>query len=140
MPSAAMRPCSYPGCTNLVRSGRCAQHPLQDMYHRPDHQRLYNTRRWKKLRLAQLTRQPWCEVCLRANIYTPATDVDHVEPHRGDANIFFTGALQSLCHTCHSSKTASEVWGGVGAGQKDLTWGAASGRGLPREKNSPMSA
>ncbi len=110
MPYAASRPCSYPGCTTLVRFGRCLEHMLPEVsYHNPQAERLYNSAMWRRLRQAQLRQYPWCAECLRANIYTPATDVDHVTPHRGDAMLFFTGKLQSLCHVCHSRKTAEEV-------------------------------
>jgi hypothetical protein len=29
--------------------------------------------------------------------------VDHVEPHGGDWNRFYTGRLQSLCKSCHDA-------------------------------------
>ena len=110
MPHAAPRPCSYPGCPTLVRSGRCDQHRQAEVsYHNPDHQRLYDTARWKRIRQAQLAREPWCAECSRANIYRPATDVDHYVVHRGDELLFYTGELQSLCHACHSRKTAGEL-------------------------------
>ena len=109
MPLRALRSCSYPGCPNLVRSGRCAEHQQLTTYERdPDTQRLYSTR-WKKRRKAQLAREPWCADCLKQGIYTEATDVDHVAPHRGDRLLFWTGALQSLCHSCHSTKTRKET-------------------------------
>ena len=46
-------------------------------------------------------------MCLRENRLTPATCVDHVEPHRGDYNKFRLGKLQSLCAHCHSSTKAT---------------------------------
>jgi hypothetical protein len=37
---------------------------------------------------------------------------DHVEPHNGDVNKFFLGALQSLCQPCHDRhKKREELWG-----------------------------
>ena len=34
---------------------------------------------------------------------------DHVMPHKGNVNLFFVGALQSLCAKCHNSvKQADE--------------------------------
>lgn len=34
----------------------------------------------------------------------PATVVDHIQPHRGDMNIFWReGNHQSLCRSCHNS-------------------------------------
>lgn len=110
MPHSAMRPCSYPGCPTLVRSGRCAQHPYPDA-HDPESQKLYNTRRWKRIRARQLAKEPWCTACLEAGIFTVATECDHIVPHRGDPVKFYRGPLQSLCHYCHSRKTASELFG-----------------------------
>jgi 5-methylcytosine-specific restriction protein A len=111
MPNSAMRPCSYPGCNALVRSGRCEQHPMDHaLFHNPEHQKLYNTARWRRRSQAQLIKQPWCEACLRANVYTAATESDHVERHNGDVRKFFGGRLQSLCASCHSRKTAGEVF------------------------------
>jgi 5-methylcytosine-specific restriction protein A len=138
MPNAPLKPCSYPGCSELVTSGRCAKHSTQvhQPYHRdPDRQHLYNTKRWRLRRARQLARQPWCEECQRHGLSVPATDVDHIEPHRGDPVKFATGQLQSLCHRCHSAKTKREVIDPRG-GEKDLARGAQSGRGHPREKNS----
>jgi 5-methylcytosine-specific restriction enzyme A len=45
-------------------------------------------------------------MCLKEGRTTPATCVDHVEPHKGDYNKFVLGKLQSLCATCHSSTKA----------------------------------
>ena len=112
MPYAALKPCSYPGCITLVKTGRCDAHQQKEIVYRdPEVQRLYNTRRWKRLRIMQLAKDPWCVDCLKDDIYIPAIDVDHITPHRGDVSLFFGGPLQSLCHIHHSRKTASEVFG-----------------------------
>jgi 5-methylcytosine-specific restriction protein A len=72
----------------------------------------HGTERWKRKRLAQLRAEPLCRMCKAAGRITAATVADHVEPHRGDAEAFWTGELQSLCTTCHSShKQAEEVNG-----------------------------
>lgn len=118
MPRAALKPCAYPGCPELVRSGYCDAHKrTQPDYHKPEHQRLYGTPGWKQLRRAQLAREPWCRDCLAQGVYTVATDVDHIAAHRGDERLFYdANNLQSLCHSCHSRKTAKEVFGhGEGA-------------------------
>lgn len=41
-------------------------------------------------------------------LVTPATEADHVTPHRGDSDLFWRGELASLCKPCHSVKTARE--------------------------------
>ena len=108
-PARAARPCSYPGCTNLVMDGhRCAQH--LNSYASQGWKRLYQTVEWKQIRERQLLASPWCEDCKAHGVMRVATDVDHVNPHRGDKMAFMLGPFRSLCHSCHSRKTASEVW------------------------------
>ena len=113
MPSRPLRPCSYPGCPELVKAGYCDAHKrTQPDYHIPEHQRMYNSARWKRMRKAQLTREPWCKGCLEQGVCTVATDVDHITPHRGSERLFYDAEnLQSLCRSCHSRKTAEEVFG-----------------------------
>lgn len=112
MPFKALKPCAHPGCAALVSGGYCPKHravstPLHTEKEREKH-RLYG-RRWKHMRDAQLARQPWCEECLRANIYEPAVHVHHEERHQGDVERFHRSRLVSLCHSCHSKITATEV-------------------------------
>lgn len=102
----------------------------------PKTQRLYD-RRWQRRRELQLSREPWCAECLRANIYTPATDVHHVQRHQGDPILFRMSPLESLCHACHTIKTNAEMREG---GRKVSTRGTLSGGGLPRGKMSPIKA
>jgi 5-methylcytosine-specific restriction enzyme A len=64
---------------------------------------LYATARWQRLRAYQLRNHPLCKFCLDVGKVTPAEIADHVEPHHGDRTKFFTGALQSLCKSCHDS-------------------------------------
>ena len=63
----------------------------------------YEHRRWRRKAKAQLLRFPLCKLCLAKGKVTPATIADHVEPHRGNVNLFWTGELQSLCKHCHDS-------------------------------------
>ena len=114
MPTAALRPCTYPGCSNLVKSGRCTDHQVDpvDVYHRDKNiKRLYDSDRWKRLRGQFITKNPWCAECLKNNRHTLATDVDHIDPHEGDELKFFAGPFQSLCHSCHAAKTGRERGG-----------------------------
>lgn len=135
MPLSPLKPCLHPGCPELVRSGYCEKHAQQRraeqdrVYRDADVKKLYNSARWQRLRRIQLANEPWCAECLAQGVYTPATDVDHVEPHRGDRRKFFGGKLQSLCHACHSAKTANEAWGrgskSFGAGEPERRGRAA---------------
>ena len=77
---------------------------------------LYNNRRWRKLRAAQLDREPLCRMCRDRGRATVATVCDHVIPHKGDLHLFWTGPFQSLCKTCHDSAKAIEEGRGVVVG------------------------
>jgi len=109
MPNAALRPCNYPGCARLVKSGRCDLHQGEDQRD-PERQRLYD-RAWQRRRRIHLANHPWCESHLVKGEYEPAVDVHHLVPHRGDRQIFITSPLESLCHSCHSKATKAESQG-----------------------------
>lgn len=75
---------------------------------RAERQQIYQSDKWKKLRLAKLIEQPLCEICLAKGLVVPAIDVHHI-----DSFTNYTGAnrlwkaydfdnLQSLCKECHS--------------------------------------
>jgi len=63
---------------------------------------MYHRKRWFMRRRAQLRKEPLCVICLQRGIATPATIADHIIPHKGDWNSFWTGDLQSLCFTHHN--------------------------------------
>lgn len=63
---------------------------------------LYGTRAWHRLRTKQLMAEPICRFCQQLGHPTPATVVDHIKPHKGDAELFHDpDNLQSLCKPCH---------------------------------------
>lgn len=63
---------------------------------------LYNTKRWKQLRLGQLSRHPLCLRCQRMGRVVPARVAHHVVPHKGDPKLFFDASnLSSSCFDCH---------------------------------------
>lgn len=63
----------------------------------------YGTKRWRIRREQQLRQHPVCVLCLEQHRVTAATVADHIAPHQGDYNLFWHGALQSLCNPCHNS-------------------------------------
>lgn len=68
----------------------------------------YRSAAWRKLRLVKLEQQPLCEECLKHDRHTPAQMVDHIVPiNRGGAPLDLQN-LQSLCNSCHNSKSARE--------------------------------
>lgn len=114
MSDKPLRPCRHAGCCELVSDGYCDAHrPRGDR--RGDESRawrwMYATAKWRdELRPAQLLREPWCRECARRGLRVRATDVDHVADHKGDwARFCDEGNLESLCHSCHSRKTATEM-------------------------------
>jgi 5-methylcytosine-specific restriction endonuclease McrA len=68
--------------------------------------RVYDSREWRRLRLAKLQAFPWCEACERAGLLVPATAVDHVKPvSAGGDPLPPLDGLMSLCAPCHNTKT-----------------------------------
>ncbi len=68
---------------------------------------VYNTTGWRRIRARHLRDNPDCVQCSN-----PATDVDHQIPRRiliaaGATNPDHPTWLQSLCHSCHATKTAT---------------------------------
>lgn len=64
---------------------------------------------WQRLRLVILAEQPVCRGFTKdgKRCHEPATEVDHIKPHKGDMELFWDMTnLQGLCKSCHSRKTA----------------------------------
>lgn len=116
MASKPLRPCKHPGCCALVPGGYCDAHrPRRTADRSVEAQSwrwMYQTSKWlDELRPEQLLREPFCRECARHGIRTRATDVDHIRDHKGDWVLFCDpDNLESLCHSCHSRKTARELW------------------------------
>lgn len=71
--------------------------------------RWYKTSRWQKLRWSVLVRDGFqCRRCKRIDGDTSRLVCDHVEPHRGDETLFWSGPFQTLCKPCHDSVKQSE--------------------------------
>ena len=115
MAQKPLRPCRHPGCGALVSGGYCAVHqPLREDRRSAEAQAwhwLYGTEAWKRLRGDQLLAEPFCRECAGRGVRAKATDVDHIRDHKGDWTVFTDPRnLESLCHSCHSRKTARELW------------------------------
>ncbi|MGE5417491.1 MAG: HNH endonuclease [Acidobacteriota bacterium] len=119
MPRKPKRPCSYPGCPHLTDSRFCEEHQKAADAQYNKHQRDPGTRklygrRWQRARKHHLAEHPFCVQCEAENRLVPATEVDHIVPHKGDWQLFWDKSnWQSLCKPCHSRKTAKEDgrWG-----------------------------
>lgn len=103
-----MRFCATPGCPVRVPKGHCPAHARQREQGRYNAamRGFYSSARWRRLRAQVLAEEPLCLACRAEGQLEPATDVDHVVPHRGNrARFFDRDNLQALCHACHSRKT-----------------------------------
>ena len=80
--------------------------------------KLYNTSRWRRLRLRVFQRDQFtCQMqgCGRVDPDVSRLVCDHRIPHRGDEKLFWDFSnLQTLCKTCHdSTKQAHEIAEGM---------------------------
>jgi len=73
---------------------------------------LYDTGRWRKLRKLHLMSEPLCRMCMQEGRVMAATVVDHIVPHKGDVELFYSGPFQSLCKPCHDRHKQAEERGG----------------------------
>ena len=68
--------------------------------------------RWDKASRLHRTLNPACAICLMAGRAAPATQVDHIRPHKDDPELFWDeDNWQSLCRACHGKKTWLEEMG-----------------------------
>jgi 5-methylcytosine-specific restriction protein A len=118
MAKSAPKPCNAPRCKKLVHfsSRFCEEHQklaykLQDERRGNSYQRGY-TGKWAKARAQHLHAHPLCVHCFSKNLITPATELDHIVPHKGNMSLFWdVSNWQGLCKKCHSTKTAKEDGG-----------------------------
>jgi 5-methylcytosine-specific restriction protein A len=110
--------CSHLGCKNKRSryNSSCLEHGGIDVLavtrERKDHNAMYQSVTWKRLRQSQLSTHPLCASCLTKGRATQAQHVDHVFPWSQYGEYAFTANLfQSLCPSCHSEKTYWETKG-----------------------------
>ena len=113
MPKAALKPCSHPGCTELVQSGSlCAAHRRQREQERGSAGARGYDYEWRKIRDAFLLNPPVCcdPYGRHRGRGIRAVHVDHKVPlSQGGTNA--ESNLQGLCTSCHSFKTATSDGG-----------------------------
>jgi 5-methylcytosine-specific restriction endonuclease McrA len=74
--------------------------------------RIYDTRRWQRLRKHKLREHPLCEACLQIGQIEPAIAVDHrVRIATGGEPYPALEGLASLCARHHNAKTRAEQMG-----------------------------
>ena len=131
---ALRKVCSAAGCEDLAIEGQahCEDHAgraaartaerranAQLTDHAQAHRALYKLQAWIIGRRLFLRRNPICVDCAELGAVEPTTEVDHIEPHKGcRAKFFDRSNWQALCKSCHSRKTAREVFHQGGGGRK----------------------
>jgi 5-methylcytosine-specific restriction endonuclease McrA len=71
--------------------------------------KLHKTARWQALRWSVLVRDQFtCQICKRLEGDTSKLVCDHIEPHRGDVEKFWSGPFQTLCKPCHDGQKQRE--------------------------------
>jgi len=119
MPRNPGKPCAAWPCSAVVPTGTtyCELHKKQhrkeyDVYRRPSYSKknlLYETPQWRRERKIFLLNNPLCAPCLAAGRVTTASEVDHIEPHKGNMSLFWDSSnWESICKPCHNRKTAKE--------------------------------
>lgn len=82
-----------------------------------NHAKMYNYQ-WSKVRKQFIKEHPLCKACLEEGKVTAAEQVDHIIPHKGSEKLFWdSGNWQSLCASCHSTKTITENGGFGGSAE-----------------------
>lgn len=112
--------CLHLGCSNnrSKYNNYCIEHGGRDTYNhkrynskqeRQDFNAMYATKQWRTFRQIQLSKQPLCAGCLADGRIVAAEHIDHVFPWSAiNEQAFYHNIFQSLCASCHSSKTSLE--------------------------------
>lgn len=107
--------CNKPGCGRTAIEGKdyCQRHIAMQSEKKKvftkrgksgQYHNLYNSVRWRTTSKEFLQKYPTCFLCGK-----PARIADHIQPHRGDLNLFYDDSnLQPMCWSCHSRKTFKE--------------------------------
>jgi 5-methylcytosine-specific restriction protein A len=113
VPTAPPRPCVHRGCPRLQPCPNHArrQRPSSTTRRlREPGKRLYDRRAWRAARKAYLAQHALCVACEAQGRMCLATDVDHIEPHKGDRDKFWRREnWQALCAMHHGQKTRREM-------------------------------
>lgn len=108
--------CHFPNCKELSEQGNyCELHRKerrrQNFHDRSqldktliDRDKFYSSSQWRKLRLWFLRQYPLCNACGELGHH-----VDHVVPIVTGINPYLLDNLQTLCASCHASKTRLET-------------------------------
>jgi 5-methylcytosine-specific restriction protein A len=68
----------------------------------------YSSKRWKKVREIFIRQHPLCVACTEKELIVQASVVDHIVPISKGGSPWSFSNFQSLCKSCHDSKSAKE--------------------------------
>lgn len=116
MARSAPSACAEHGCPTLVHTGsRCDTHAKRDYSHvvetvyRKQARQFYSSRTWTLLSKAYRRKHPLCAHCMPKGITKVADVCDHIVEIADDWSRRLDGTnLQSLCNSCHATKTNVE--------------------------------
>lgn len=84
------------------------------MNRRNEYSGWYSTREWRAKRDTYLRLNCWCKFCSEIGMRTKATVIDHIKPHKGNLDLFWSMSnWQPLCKPCHDSTKARFERSGV---------------------------
>ena len=113
----AKYPCRSSGCCILLeRPGFCVAHrsssyKLQNSvvsFDYKERNRFYQSKEWKLARAIRLDSEPMCRNCRASGILSAASVVDHIVAIEAGGSMLDQDNLQSLCESCHNSKTGRD--------------------------------
>lgn len=107
------RYCSVASCKSMSIEGSyyCSKHKeeFKTPDNRPSARERGYTKEWENTSKEYLLKNPLCVNCLSNGKEVKATVTDHKLNAQGYPNLFWSESnWQSLCHSCHSIKTALE--------------------------------
>lgn len=70
---------------------------------------VYNTARWRRLRIRVLTEEPFCKECAAQDVVCASAEVDHIVPLSQGGDPYDRKNLQGLCKACHARKSIKEI-------------------------------
>ena len=73
-----------------------------------DMKQFYNSKAWRSLRNYKIQMNPLCEMCESKGLTEPGKEIDHITAIKDDGQMLNIRNLQTLCKSCHASKSAKE--------------------------------